>query len=124
MKLLEVQYIFKYKEEVNNDERIKNYYEKYKKELDGYTYIENENYFDIKRRVVVRYIGFNNKLNYGGFFYKTEKKNNTTYIYLVNTKRKIWYIDFKQNFIFVEKVLSENDKIRKAFTEFLVNNKN
>ena len=119
MKLLEVKYILKYKEEINNKDRIKNYYEKYKNELDGFKYIENENYFYNNKKFYVRYIGFNNKLYYGGFFVKAEEKNKTTYIYLINTKKKIWYIDFNKNFVFVNKIISEDDKIRKAFIEFL-----
>lgn len=119
MRLLEVKQILKYKEEVNNKERIKGYYEKYNKELDGFKYIENENYFNNKKNFYVRYIGFNNKLYYGGFFVKAEKKNNTIYIYLINTKKKIWNIDFNRNFVFVNKIISEDDKIRKAFIEFL-----
>jgi hypothetical protein len=119
IRLLEVKQILKYKEEVNNTERIKKYYEKYKKELDGFKYIENENYFNNKNKFYVRYIGFNNKLYYGGFFVKAEKKNNTIYIYLINTKKKIWNIDFNKNFVFVNKIISEDDKIRKSFIEFL-----
>ena len=122
MKLLEVQYILKYNEEVNNTERIKNYYEQYKKELDGFKYIKNENYFYKKKKIYIRYIGINNKLYYGGFFVKADNINNTTYIYLINTKKKIWYIDFNRNFIFVNKIISEDDKIRKAFIEFLEKN--
>lgn len=123
MKLLEVKQILKYKEEVNNKEKIKDYYEKYKKELDGFKYIENKNYFDDKKRFYVRYIGFNNKLYYGGFFVKAENKNNTLYIYLINTRKKIWYIDFNRHFVFVNKIISEDDKIRKTFIEFLAKNK-
>ena len=123
MKLLEVQQILKYNEEVNNKEKIKGYYEKYKKELTGFKYIENEKYFDNKKRFYVRYISFNNKLYYGGFFVKAEKKNKTLYIYLINTKKKIWNIDFNRNFVFINKIISEDDKIRKTFIEFLEKNK-
>ena len=119
MRLLEVQQILKSTEEINNKERIKAYLKRYNKELEGFKYIENENYFGKNKRFYVRYIGFNNKLYYGGFFVKAEKKNNTTYIYLINTKRKIWNIDFNRNFVFVNKIISEDDKIRKAFIEFL-----
>jgi hypothetical protein len=122
-KLLEVKYILKYKEEVNNNERIKNYYIKYKKELENFKYIDNASYFNNQKRFYVRYIGFNNKLYYGGFFLKAEKKNNTLYIYLINTKKKIWYIDFNNNFVFVNNIITEEDKIRKAFIQFLEKNK-
>ena len=122
MKLLEVKQILKYNEEINNKEKIKNYYKKYKKELEDFKYIDNESYFNKKKRCYVRYIGFNNKLYYGGFYVKSEKKNNTLYIYLINTKKQIWYIDFNKNYVFINKVISEDDKIRKSFVEFLEKN--
>lgn len=123
IKLLEVQQILKYKEEINNKELIENYYEKYKKELEDFKYIKNENYFNTHKRLYIRYISFNNKLYYGGFFVKIENKNKTTYIYLINTQKKIWYIDFNKHYIFVNKIISEDEKIRKTFTEFLEKNK-
>lgn len=119
IKLLEVQQIMKYNENINNKDRIKKYYVKYKKELEDFSYIDNERYFENNKKNYVRYIGFNDKLYYGGFFVKIEKKNNTSYIYLINTKRKIWYIDFKRYFVFINKIITEDDKIRKAFIEFL-----
>lgn len=119
IKLLEVQQIMKYNENINNKDRIKKYYVKYRKELEDFIYIDNERYFENNKKIYIRYIGFNDKLNYGGFFVKIEKKNNTSYIYLINTKRKIWYIDFKRYFIFINKIITEDDKIRKAFIEFL-----
>jgi hypothetical protein len=121
--LSEVQQILKYNEKINNTERIKNYYKKYKIELENFKYIENKNYFDKKKKNYIRYIGFNNKLYYGGFFVKAEHKNNTTYIYIINTKKKMWYIDFNKYFIFVNKIISEDDKIRNKFIEFLEKNK-
>ena len=123
-RLLIVQQILKYNENINIKEKIKNFYQMYKNELDNFKYIEDETFFHKKKTIYVRYIGFNNKINYGGFFYKFEKKNNTTYVYLVNTKKQIWYFDFNKNFVFVNKVITEDDKIRKAFTEFLDKNKN
>jgi hypothetical protein len=121
-KLLEVQQILKYNEEVNNKQKIKEYYEKYKNELKDFKYIENANYFNNKKKLYIRYIGFNDKLYYGGFFIKIEKKNNTLYIYLINTKKKIWTVDFNKNYIFVNNIISEDDKIRNQFIEYLEKN--
>ena len=122
MRLMEVHQILKYSEEINNKEKIKSYYKKYEKELSDFKYIENENYFDTNKQIYIRYIGFNNKLYYGGFFVKTEKKNKTIYLYLINTHKKMWYIDFNRNFVFANKIISEDDKIRNAFIEYLKKN--
>ena len=35
----------------------------------------------------------------------------------------MWYIDFNKYFIFVNKIISEDDKIRNKFIEFLEKNK-
>ena len=120
LKLLEIQQILI----VNNKDRINSYFEKYKNDLNGFKYIDNKNYFDDKKNLYIRYVGFNNKLYYGGFFVKVEHKNNSTLIYLINTKKKIWTIDFNKYFVFINKVISEDDKIRKAFIDFLEKNKN
>jgi len=122
MRLMEIQQILKYKEKINNEEKIKSYYKKYEKELCNFKYIDNENYFDINKKIYIRYVGFNNKLYYGGFFVKIEKKNKTTYIYLISSKKKVWYIDFNKNFIFANKVISKNEKIRNMFINFLDKN--
>jgi hypothetical protein len=122
-KLIEVQQILKYKDEINNNNKINELMKKYKNELENFKYIDNENYFKNKKKIYVRYVSFDNKINYGGFFVKSEKKNNTTYIYLINTKKKIWYIDFNKNYIFINKIITEDDKIRKSFIEFLEKNK-
>ena len=121
-KLIEVQQILKYKDEINNN-KINEIMKKYKNELENFKYIDNENYFKPNKKKYVRYVGFDNKINYGGFFVKSEKKNNTTYIYLINTQKKIWYIDFNKNYIFINKIITEDDKIRKSFIEFLEKNK-
>jgi hypothetical protein len=121
-KLLEVQQILNSRENINNSEKIKKYYKKYKKELEEFKYIEDDSYLYNNKKLYIKYIDFNNKLHYGGFFYKLEKKNKTTYIYLISSQRKVWYIDFNKNFIFVNKVISNNDKIRNMFINFLDKN--
>ena len=122
-KLTEVKQILKYNEEINNKLKIKNFYNKYKKELENFKYIDDEIFFATnKKKIYIRYIGFNNKINYGGFYLKSEKKNKTLYIYLINEKKKIWYFDFNKNYVFFNKIISEDDKIRKNFIDFLSKN--
>ena len=123
LKLMEIQQILKYNEETNNKQKIKDLFGKYKKELEDFTYVENETYFINNKKIYIRYVGFNNKINYGGFFYKIEKLNKNTYIYLINSRRKVWFIDFNKHYVFANKIISEDDKIRKAFMEFLEKNK-
>lgn len=121
-KLFEVQQILKYTEIIDNKQQIKEYYKKYNNELKDFKYIENKNYFNNKKKLYIRYVGFNNKLYYGGFLVKTEEKNNTLYIYLINTKKKIWVIDFNRNYIFANNIITEDDKIRQQFIEYLEQN--
>ena len=122
-KLTEVKQILKYNEEINNKLKIKNFYNKYKKELENFKYIDDEIFFATnKKKIYIRYIGFNNKINYGVFNLKSEKKNKTLYIYLINEKKKIWYFDFNKNYVFFNKIISEDDKIRKNFIDFLSKN--
>ena len=116
-KLEEVKKILNKKVNINIQEKIKYLKEKYEEELKEFTYIENEKYFLKNKNFYVRYVGFNNKLYYGGFFYKYDK--NTSKIFLVNTYRKIWSIDFNKNYVFINKILSRNEQIRKSFEEYL-----
>ena len=118
----EVKQILKYNIEINNDSKIKKFKKIYMKELEDFEYIDNPSYFQDNKKKYIRYIGFNNKLNYGGFFVKAEKKNNTTYIFLINGSKKIWYFDFNRNYVFVNKIITQDDNIRKQFIEFLSKN--
>ena len=42
-----------------------------------------------------------------------------TYPFLINGSKKIWSFDFNKNYVFVNKVFSKNDKLRKIFEETL-----
>lgn len=118
-KLKEIKQILNSIEKVDLDSKVKELKKKFKTELKGFQYVTDSNYFLNIKKKYVRYVGFNNKINYGGFFFKAEKKNNTVIIYLINTDKKVWSVDTNKNYIFVNEIITENDKIRQIFEEFL-----
>lgn len=120
----EVKQILKYNIEINNDSKIKKFKKIYMKELEDFEYIDNPSYFQDNKKKYIRYIGFNNKINYGGFFLKAVYKGNTVYIYLINKDKKVWYIDFNRNYVFINDIINENVKMRKAFELYLLENEN
>jgi hypothetical protein len=127
--------IKKKREEVNNilnmevtikiDIKIKELKHTYKTELKGFKYVTDPTIFLSIKKIYVRYVGFNNQLYYGGFFVKAEQKNNTVFLYLINTNKQIWTIDFNNYYIFINDIIStKNEKIRKAFELYLLENEN
>lgn len=110
---------------INLDSKIRELKHTYKSELKGFKYVTDPDVFLNIKRKYVRYVGFNNQVYYGGFLVKTEKKNNTIFIYLINTNKKIWSIDFNNYYIFINDIIStKNEKIRKAFELYLLENEN
>lgn len=93
--------------------------ELYVSELEDFKYVNDHNYFIYNKKCFIRYVSFNNVIHYGGFLFKIEKKNNTIIIFLINGSKKIWSFDFNKNYVFVNKVFSKNDKLRKIFEETL-----
>jgi len=123
-KIREVKKILETNEEIFIDIKLKELKKKYKEELKEFKYVYDNNiFFNIKNKYI-RYIGFNNKINYGGFFVKAEKRNNSIYIYLINKDRQIWFIDVNKNYIFINDIITENNKMRKEFERFLLENQN
>ena len=119
-KLEEIKKILSKKVIVNTLDTINDILKKYKNDLIDFKYIENSKYFlEKKKNKYVRYVGFNGKINYGGFLIKTEKKNNTVYLYLINKHKQVWYLDFNKNYIFVSNILTKNEIIRKEFEMYL-----
>jgi hypothetical protein len=114
-KLIEIKNIKNNKININIKPIIDNYFNIYNEELKDFTYIDNSDIFFIKKKIYVRYISFNNKINYGGFFVKAEKTSKDVIIYLINKDKKIWSINFNNNFIFINDILS----LRKIFENFL-----
>ena len=115
-----------YNEKIVTDDDIKKnikyIYKKNKTELANFKVLTLERLLQNKDKLFVRYIPaqnyINNKLNYGGFLIKFTE----TTITLLSTKKNVWSINIDDNFIFYTKVLSENDKTRKAFEEYLKEN--
>lgn len=119
-KLDEIKKILSKKVIVNTSDTINDILKKYKNDLIDFKYIENPKYFlEKKKNKYIRYVGFNGKINYGGFLIKTEKKNNTVYLYLINKHKQVWYLDFNKNYIFVSNILTKNEIIRKEFEMYL-----
>jgi len=69
-------------------------------------------------KIFIRYVTATTKeLHYGGFMLRC----NDNEIVLINKNRKPWTVNVNNYFIFYCKVLSENDKKRKAFEDIIKN---
>jgi len=116
--LNEVRDILNTPSEINLDQKIKEIIENNKEELNGFEYIsDNDELLSLKKKFI-KYFEYN-KLQYGGILYKTEKINNTVFIYLVNSKKQVWKINADKVFIFCTDILTPNQKTRKSFEDFL-----
>jgi len=121
-KLLEIQEILYSNNKFNIDNKILQLKNKYKDELDGFKYIYNKNIFKSFKNKYIRYISFDDKINYGGFFYKIENINGKLFIYLINKNKVPWKIDFDRNYIFYnEYIRSINESKRNIFDIFIKN---
>lgn len=118
-KLTEVKQILNSIKKIDIDSKIRELKKIFKTELKGFKYVSDSNIFLNIKNKYIRYVGFNNKINYGGFFFKAEKKNNIIIIYLINSDKKVWSVDTNKNYIFVNDIITENDKIRQMFEEFI-----
>jgi len=121
-KIKEINTILNTKEEIDLTSKIISIKKKYKEELNNFEYVSNPKTLLNVKKKYIRYVGFNNKINYGGFLFKVEKINNNFYIYLINKYRKVWNIDFNNYYVFVTNILNENEKIRKEFEKYLLEN--
>jgi len=119
-KLNEINYILnsEYKPNIN---KIINKIKKKYKQLENFNYVDNVDFFKTAKRKYLYYVDFNYNLYYGGIFYKIEERDDDTFIFLVKNK-KVWSISFNNNFIFETSILTENQKMRKEFEEFLLKN--
>ena len=121
-KLKEVQKILHNPIVFNVYKKVEELKKKYNSELEDFKYLDNINEIEILKNKYVKYVGINDLLYYGGIYYKTENINNKTYIYLINSKKKPWKIDFDNNYIFYkERIRNINDIKRDAFNIFLKN---
>jgi hypothetical protein len=123
-KLMEVQKILGTKTNIDLDSKIKELKHIYKKDLKGFKYVVDPQLFFEMKNKYVKYVGFNNKLYFGGFLFKAEKINDSIYIYMINKDKKVWSIDFNKNYVFVNDKITEDDKIRDIFEQYLKDNQN
>jgi hypothetical protein len=91
----------------------------YKDELEDFEYVYNTTDLLYVKNKFIRYVEYNNKLNYGGFLVKSIKIKNNIFIYLINTNKKMWTVNADKNFIFINDILTPNQKIRKSFEKLL-----
>jgi hypothetical protein len=123
-KLMEVQKILGTKTNIDTDSKIKELKHTYKKDLKGFKYVVDPQLFFGMKNKYIKYVGFNNQLYYGGFFLKAENKCDSIFIYMINKDKKVWSIDFNKNYIFVNDKITEDDKIRDIFEQYLKDNQN
>ena len=68
----------------------------YKDELEDFEYVYNTTDLLYVKNKFIRYVEYNNKLNYGGFLVKSIKIKNNIFIYLINTNKKMWTVNLLQ----------------------------
>jgi hypothetical protein len=116
-KLKEIEKI--YSIQIDTNKYLNKLIEKYKSELDGFTYAENINDIIKNKKIYIRYISTKGKLEYGGIYYKVIEKNKKFYILLINKYKNIWSISFDENFIFYKNILNNDDNKRAIFENLL-----
>jgi len=120
LKTIEIKKILEINNNFNINTVINNIKEKFKSELKGFTYIDDKKIITTFKNKYIRYVSFNNKLYYGGFFYKTENINGKLFIYLINKNKIPWKIDFDQYYIFyIKPIRTNNESKRNIFDIFI-----
>jgi len=121
-KFKEVKKILNLKVKIDLDSKIKELKKIYKPYLKGFKYVVDSNTFLEIKNKYIRYVGFDNKINYGGFLLKAECVGNIIYIYLINKDKKVWFINTNNFYIFINNILTKNEKTREQFEQFLLEN--
>ena len=113
-----------YKKELEN--KINNFYLKFKEELDGYNYVSSkEELFNLKSAGYIRYFDKNDNLKYGGLLLKVFESDSDnvdkrrTLILLKNTDNKKWTISWENNMIFYKPQVKKGDNLRNLFISLL-----
>jgi hypothetical protein len=96
--------------EYNYNKRIDELMIKYSKQLEKYTYINNDEIDSLIIGGYIKYIDLYNNLFWGGLLTKIDKN----FIYMKKDNKYIKIIKFK-NIIFYRKHRTENDKTREIF---------
>ena len=103
--------------ELDIDDNINELYRKYSKQLNNYSYIDNDIY-NLKKGGYIKYININNELKYGGILINIENKNNLSKMKLViknDYSKNIYKINFLNNYIFYKTHKTQSDNFRKLF---------
>lgn len=113
-------------ESIEPNNKINNYLEIYKNELQDYKYVNSlEELYDLKSAGYIRYINLNGELKFGGILIKvfeSENKdefNKKNLILLQNSNNNKWVISYERNYIFYKNQTKKGDNIRNLFISLL-----
>ena len=113
-------------ESIEPTNKINNYLEIYKNELQDYKYVNSlEELYDLKSAGYIRYINLNGELKFGGILIKvfeSENKdefNKKNLILLQNSNNNKWVISYERNYIFYKNQTKKGDNLRNLFISLL-----
>ena len=113
-------------ESIEPNNKINNYLEIYKNELQDYKYVNSlEELYDLKSAGYIRYINLNGELKFGGILIKvfeSENKdefNKKNLILLQNSNSNKWVISYERNYIFYKNQTKKGDNLRNLFISLL-----
>ena len=113
-------------ESIEPNNKINNYLEIYKNELQDYKYVNSlEELYDLKSAGYIRYINLNGELKFGGILIKvfeSENKdefNKKNLILLQNSNNNKWVISYERNYIFYKNQTKKGDNLRNLFISLL-----
>ena len=96
---------------------IKQLYDKYNKELEHYSVIEN--FDNIKLGGYIRYINSDDKLKWGGILLKKYKKYDYNYMILANSNMQRINVSYNHNTCFYKTHRTAADNRRQFFMSYL-----
>jgi hypothetical protein len=99
---------------------IKEYYDKYKDKLDGYTYITHENLYIMKPGGLIKFINLNGELKGGGILLQllNTSKYTTLKFLMKISPEKIYSLSYSKNYIFYSPQVK--DRLKKQLKVILV----
>ena len=93
------------------DSFLKESYNKYKKDLDGFIYITNENLNIIENGGIIKYIDLNGNLKYGGVLIKIlDNDLNTTRKFLLKTGSSFYTLYHHKLYFFFKPVVKNTKR--------------
>ena len=97
---------------------ILEHYNKYKDELDGYTYIHNENIDLVSPGGLIKFININGELKGGGIVLMVLNKDKLTEMkYFMKIPGKTYYLSYSNNYIFF--TTNAKSKMRRILNNIL-----